>query len=45
MYLHRQMTLTFTDDDIKNDVTLCKLDVIIKNRTAVAGSTCFFKLE
>ena len=30
---------------IKNDVTLCILDVNVKNRTAVAGSVDFFKLE
>ena len=30
---------------VKNDVTLCKLDVYVKNRTAVAGSVDFFKLE
>ena len=29
----------------KNDVTLCKLDVNVKNRTAVAGSVNFFQLE
>ena len=29
----------------KNDVTLCKLDVNVKNRTAVAGSVDFFKVE
>ena len=30
---------------VKNDVTLCKLDVNVKNRTAVAGSVDFFKLQ
>ena len=30
---------------VKNDVTLCKLDVNVKNRTAVAGNVNFFKLE
>ena len=29
----------------KNDVTLCKLDVNIKNRTAIAGSVDLFKFE
>ena len=29
----------------KNDVTLCKLDVNVKNRTAVACSVDLFKLE
>ena len=38
MYLHRQVTLIFTA------VTLCKLDVDVKNRTAVVGSVDFFKL-
>ena len=28
----------------KNDVSLCKLAVNVKNRTAVAGSVSFFKL-
>ena len=39
----------FTDDDVmqteKNDVSLCKLDVDVKNRTVVAGSIGFFKTE
>ena len=30
---------------VKNDVTLCKLDVNVKKRTAVAGSVDFFKLK
>ena len=30
---------------VKNDVTLSKLDVNVKNRTAVAGSVDLFKLE
>ena len=30
---------------VKNDVTLCKLDVNVKNRTAVAGSVDFFQLQ
>ena len=34
------MTLT-----LKNDVTLCKLDVNVKNRTAAAGSIGFFYLS
>ena len=29
----------------ENDVTLCKLDVNVKNRTAVAGSVDFLKLK
>ena len=29
----------------EHDVTLCKLDVNVKNGTAVAGSVGFFKLE
>ena len=45
MYLHRQVTLVFTAVTSKNDVTLCKLDVNVKNRTAVAGSVDLFKLE
>ena len=35
----------FTAVTSKNDVTLCKLDVNVKNRTAVAGSVDFFNLE
>ena len=38
------MTLGFTAD-VKNDVTLCKLDIYVKNRTAVAGSVDFFQFE
>ena len=30
---------------VKNDVTLCKLDVNVKNRRAVAGSGDFLKHE
>ena len=29
------MTLVFTSDDVKSDVTLCKLDVNVKNRMAM----------
>ena len=29
----------------KNDVSLCKLDVNVKNQTALAGGVGFFKLE
>ena len=36
------MTLVFNAITSKNDVTLCKLDVNVKNRTAVAGSIGFF---
>ena len=44
------MTLVFTADDVifddvKNDVSLCKLDIKAKNQTAVAGDIGFFKLE
>ena len=39
------MTLVFTAVTSKNDVTLCKLDVNVKNRTAVAGSVDFFQLQ
>ena len=39
------MTLVFNAIMAKTDVTLCKLDVNVKNRTAVAGSVGFFKLE
>ena len=34
----------FTAITSKNDVTLCKLDVNVKNHTAVAGSVNFFQL-
>ena len=44
MYLRRQVTLFFfTAVTSENDVTLCKLDVNVKNRTAVAGSVDFFE--
>ena len=33
----------FTTVTSENDVTLCKLDVNVKNRTAVAGSVDFFE--
>ena len=39
------MTLVFTAVTSKNDVTLCKLDVNVKNRTAVAGGVDLFKFE
>ena len=39
------MTLVFTAVTSKKDVTLCKLDVNVKNRPAVAGSIDFFKLK
>ena len=39
------MTLVFTADDVKFDVTLCKLDVSVKDGTAVAARIGFFKLE
>ena len=43
MYLRHQVTLGFTAVTSENDVTLCKLDVNVKNRTAVAGSVDFFE--
>ena len=45
MYQRRQVTLVFTAVSSKNDITLCKLDVNVKNRTAVAGSVDFIKLK
>ena len=39
------VTLVFTADDVKNDANLFKLDVNVNNRTAVAGSAGFLKLE
>ena len=39
------MTLIFTAVTSENDVPLCKLNVDVKNRTAVAGSVDFVKLE
>ena len=42
-YPRRQVTLVCSAVTSKNDVTLCKLDVNVKKRTAVASS--FFKLE
>ena len=45
MYLHRQVMLDFTAVMSKNDFTLCKLDVNVKNRTAVTGSFDFIKHE
>ena len=39
------MTLAFTAVTSKNDVTLCKLDVNIKNQMGVAGSVYFIKIE
>ena len=44
-YLRRQKTLVFIADDVKNGVSLGKLDVNVKNRTAVAGSVGFSKLK
>ena len=41
-YQRRQVTLVFTVVTSKNDVTLRKLDVNVKNRTAIAGSVDFF---
>ena len=45
MYLRRQVTLVFTAVTSENDVTLCKLDVNVKNRTAVADRVNFIKHE
>ena len=45
MYLRRQVTMVLTAVTSKNEVTLCKLDVNVKNRTAVACSVDFFKLK
>ena len=45
MYLRCQVTLVFTAVTSKNDITLCKLDVNVKNRMAVGGSVDLFKLE
>ena len=45
MYLRRQVTLVFTSVTSENDVTLCKLDVNVKNQTAVGGSVDFLKLK
>ena len=39
------MTLVFAAVTSKNDVTLCKLDVNVKNRTAAADIIDLFKLE
>ena len=44
-YLCRQVTLVFTADYVKNDVSLCVLDVNVKVLTAYAGIVGFFKLE
>ena len=45
MYLRRQVKLSFTAVSSENDVTLCKLDVNVKNRTVVAGRIDFIKHE
>ena len=42
MYLRCQVRLVFTS---KNVVTLCKVDVNVTYRMAVAGSVDFFKHE
>ena len=39
------MTLVFTSVTSENDVTLCKLDVNVKNRTAVGGSVASLNLS
>ena len=44
-YLRRQVTLVFNSRYVKHYVTLCKLDVNVKNRMAVAGSLDLFKRE
>ena len=45
MYLCGHVTMGFTAVTSKNDVTLFKLDVKVKNRTAVAGSVGFFNFS
>ena len=45
MYLRRQVTMVFTAVTSENDVTLCKLNIDVKNRTVVACSIDFVKLE
>ena len=44
-YIRLQVTLVFTADDVENDLSFCKLDADIKNRTAVAGSVGFVTLK
>ena len=44
-YLRRQVTLVLIAVTSKNDATLCKLDVNVNNRMAIAGSVDFIKLE
>ena len=46
--MHCQVNLVFTADDVmktEKNVNLCKLDVYVKNRTAIAVSVGCFKLE
>ena len=45
MYLRRQVTLVFKAVTSENDVTLYKLNVDVKNRTAVACSVDFVNLS
>ena len=45
MSLRRQVTLFLQPITSKNDTSLCKLDVNVKNRAAVASSVDFLKLE
>ena len=45
MYLRRQVALAFTAVTTENGVTLCKLEVNVKNRTVVSGSVDFIKLN
>ena len=45
MYPHGQVKLVSTTDYAKIDFSLCKFDVKVKNRTAVAGSVGLFKFE
>ena len=45
LYRRSRDVVFFTAVTSENDVTLCKLDVNVKNRTAVAGSVDFFKLK
>ena len=39
------MTLVFTGDDVKTEVSVCKLDVDIKNQMVVIGSIRFLNLS
>ena len=43
--VYRGRKTTIQQYNVKNDVTLCKFDVNVKNQMAVAGSIGFFILE